>query len=361
ASGEGEPLGALALLRADGGKPLRPVAHDGRDIGEGLHVVDERGTLPQAGFGREGWTRARRAALAFGPGNQRRHLPGDESAGAEPYIDVEAEARAGDAVAQQAHALGLLDGRLEMLDGQRVLGAHVDVALLRAHGVAGDGHAFEHAVGVALQNGAIHESAGVAFIGIADDVLLLFASLGHGAPLQAGGVPRAAAAAQSAALHLVDDFERRHLRNGGHQGDVAIVRNVVFDALGIDLAGVFQHDPLLTLEEGHVGGAGVQAAGGGVAASIEGPNDLRGVLRGDVGEHLVLGLHRDQGTGAAQSHAADALDQDFVLHAGFGDFLFERVTHVIGAARETAGGDADADVVLELLLRVVFGFGDFAW
>jgi hypothetical protein len=33
---------------------------------------------------------------------------------------------------------------------------------------------------------------------------------------------------------------------------------------------------------------------------------------------------------------------------------------VIGAAGETAGGDADADVVLELFLGDALGFGDFA-
>src|ERR1039458_9063445 len=86
-----------------------------------------------SGCGREGGTRARRAALAFDARDQRRLLAADEGARAQPYVDVEAEAGAGDAVAQQAHALGLLDGRLEVLDGQRVLGAHVDVALLCAH------------------------------------------------------------------------------------------------------------------------------------------------------------------------------------------------------------------------------------
>ena len=198
-AGQREHLGALALLRADGGEPLRAVAHDGRDIGEGLHVVDQRGTLPQPRFRREGRPRARRAALAFDAGDQRRLLAADEGARAQPYVDVETEARAADAVAQQAQALGLLDGRLEVLHGQRILGAHVDEALLRAHRVGRDRHAFQHAVRIALQHGAIHERAGVAFVGVADHVLLLLAGLGDGAPLQARGIARAAAPAQAAA------------------------------------------------------------------------------------------------------------------------------------------------------------------
>ncbi len=40
----------------------------------------------------------------------------------------------------------------EALDGQRILGADVDVALVGADGVGGDGHAFEHAVRIAFED-----------------------------------------------------------------------------------------------------------------------------------------------------------------------------------------------------------------
>ena len=78
-----------------------------------------------------------------------------------------------------------LMARLQALDGQRIFGAHVDEALLRADRVGGDRHAFEHAVRIALQHAAVHEGARVAFVGVADDVLLLLAGLGDRAPLQA--------------------------------------------------------------------------------------------------------------------------------------------------------------------------------
>ena len=62
---------------------------------------------------------------------------------------------------------------LQPLDGQRILGAHVDVALLRAHGVGRDRHALQHAVRIAFEHAAIHERAGIAFVRVADHVLLL--------------------------------------------------------------------------------------------------------------------------------------------------------------------------------------------
>ena len=60
--------------------------------------------------------------------------------------------RAQDVVAEQAVLAGLVDGVLQALDGQRVLGAHVDVALVGADGVGADDHALDHAVRVALEH-----------------------------------------------------------------------------------------------------------------------------------------------------------------------------------------------------------------
>ena len=92
---------------------------------------------------------------------------------------------------------------LQALDGQRVFAAHVNVALLRADGVAGDRHAFEHAVRVAFEHAAIHERAGIAFVRVADHVLGGRDLLRHQLPLQTGGIARAAAPAQSARLDLL--------------------------------------------------------------------------------------------------------------------------------------------------------------
>ena len=85
-------------------------------------------------------------------------------------------------------AVGLRPGRWpsEPLDGQRILGADVDVGLRGADGVGGDDHAFEQPVRVALDHGAVHERAGVAFVGVADQVLLVARRLAGELPLLAG-------------------------------------------------------------------------------------------------------------------------------------------------------------------------------
>ena len=102
------------------------------------------------------------------------------------------------------------NGALQAFGGNRVLAAHVDEALVGADGVAGDGHAFEHAVRIGFHQRAVHVGARVAFVAVGDDVLALAGRLAHQVPLQAGGEAGAAAATQAALADLLADILRRH-------------------------------------------------------------------------------------------------------------------------------------------------------
>ena len=52
-AGQGEDLGPLALRGADRREPVAALADDRRDVGERLDVVDQRRTVPEAGFRRD--------------------------------------------------------------------------------------------------------------------------------------------------------------------------------------------------------------------------------------------------------------------------------------------------------------------
>ena len=64
--------------------------------------------------------------------------------------------------------------------GMRILAAQIDVAARRADRETGNRHALDQAERIAFHQHAIGKCAGVAFIGIADDVLLR--TLGARAP-----------------------------------------------------------------------------------------------------------------------------------------------------------------------------------
>ena len=125
----------------------------------------------------------------------------------------------------------------------------------RADGIRGQHHAFDHAMRIGFQHGAIHERAGIAFVAVADDEFLAAGHLGHGRPLESRRVTATTASPQAADVHLAQHFGRRHLGQRGDQRPIAVGRNVLLDLLGIDDARILQHDLLLAGEERHVGRA----------------------------------------------------------------------------------------------------------
>src|SRR3954454_20096699 len=249
AAGQREHFRPFALRRPDGGEPAGAVAHDRRNVGERLDVVNEGRAAPKAFLRRVRRGGAERAAPALDRRDERGLLSANERAGAEADVDVEAETRAADRGAEQARAFRLADGRFQVLDRERILGADVDEATLRADGECRDRHPFEDAVRVAFEDRAVHERSRVALVRVADDVFLLLGGLGDGRPFQPGRIAGAAASAQAAGDDLLYDFLRTALGDRRHQRAIPVVRNIVLDALGVDDAGVFKHDLLLAGEE----------------------------------------------------------------------------------------------------------------
>ena len=101
-----------------------------------------------------------------------------------------------------------------------------------------------------LHQRTVHERAGVALVGVADQNLLVRLLGGEKAPLVAGREAAASAAAQPGALHFVHHF------GGGHrerllQPPVAAVGDVVLVTGRVDPSGERQHlDQLLRLAGG---------------------------------------------------------------------------------------------------------------
>ena len=70
--------------------------------------------------------------------------------------------------------------------------------------ICADDHAFQQGVRIAFDFVAVHVRAGIAFVRIADDVLLFGDGLAQELPLEPGEKTRAAAAAQLGGLDLLD-------------------------------------------------------------------------------------------------------------------------------------------------------------
>ena len=124
----------LLRLRADAGEPLAAVADDRRDVGEGLDVVDQRRLAPQAAD--------RPDTADAGVGVPRRPSIEAISAVSSPQTNAPAPSRISTSklkgvlqivVAEQAAPPRLANGRGQPRNRERILRAHVDEALARAH------------------------------------------------------------------------------------------------------------------------------------------------------------------------------------------------------------------------------------
>ena len=167
---EREDLGALAAAGADAREPVRAPVDDQGHGRPGLDVVEVGRPLVQAAVGGVHVLGPGAAHPALDGGHQRRGFSAHEGARAAHHLDREGVAAAEDVLAEQAVLLRLPQCGLHVLHGQRVLGAHVEVPVVAADGPAADDHALDHRVRVGLEHGPVHVRAGVALVGVADDV-----------------------------------------------------------------------------------------------------------------------------------------------------------------------------------------------
>src|ERR1035438_5485090 len=236
-SGQCKDLRSPAGWGAAGGEGFGAVADNPRHTGERFDVVDDGRLAAEALFDRVGRPQPRHPALAFERLDQRGLLAADECAGAFAHfqvqrIEVSAGARLDDCGAHMAHR-------------QRVFGADIQVALGGSDGVRRNGKAFQNAMRVGLEHGAVHECAGVAFVAVADDVFDGVRLRATERPFAGGRETRSAAPAQAGIGDGGDYLFGGQLLTAAFEGAVAVARQVVVDVERIDFAAVLQHDPFL--------------------------------------------------------------------------------------------------------------------
>ena len=190
--------------------------------------------------------------MPFQGGDQRGFFAADKRASPFDDLDVEFEPAAQNVFAKQAVFAGLFDGTVQVMHGQRVLGADINDALGGTHDVAADDHAFEQGVRIAFNLIAVHVGAGVAFVRVADDVLLVGLCLGEELPLVSREISGATATAQLRSLDLLNDVLGAAVDQDFVKSLITTDGDVFFDVIGIDEAAVAQNDFFLSLEEGDV-------------------------------------------------------------------------------------------------------------
>ena len=355
---EGEDLRAFGAFGADGIEGGSAFADDERNLREGFDVVDAGRLAPKTFDGREGRTGTRHAALTLDGVKQGGLFAADERAGAKTEMGAEGEVGAKDVVAEQASGLHVLDRVLKPFDGDRVFGTDVEVTFGRAEGIASEHHTLDDFKGVAFEDGAVHERAGVAFVAVADDVFLIGLDVSGELPLTAGGESTAATSADAGGEDLVDDFLRGHRGEGLLQGLEAVVAEGFLELVGVDEGAAVEGDADLFLVEGDVILTGDLLVGDRVDIEEVFANltadevlfhDFGHVFDLDAPIEGVFGEDFDEGPLGAEAEATDVVDGDPVLEAFFLDEANEFFLNGYGIVGDTAGTAADDDGPLATL------------
>ena len=189
---EADELGARRGARAERLVGLGAVQGDEGDVAERLDVVDDGRLAVVAALGRERRARRDRAAEALQRRQQRGLLADHVRAGALHDLDLE--------VAELA--AGALDRLAQGRRRERVLRAHQHVAVAGADGVAGERHALEQQLRVALHQQLVDVRARVALVAVDDDRPVRVGGARGELPLGAGREAGAAAAAHVGLLDL---------------------------------------------------------------------------------------------------------------------------------------------------------------
>jgi len=129
----------------------------------------------------------------------------------------------------------------------RVLGADIDVAFGRAYRDACDGHAFDQEEGIAFHQHPVGERAAVAFVGVADDVLLIGLDAGGRAPFDPGGKACPSAPTQARGEHFLNRRLRAQ-RQRALQASKAAMVAIFVERQRVRQSASSEYEPLLFCE-----------------------------------------------------------------------------------------------------------------
>ena len=209
------------------------IVHDGR-----LHVEAEHGWKIR-------WLDAGVGAFAFEGFQKAGFLAANVGAGTLMDIDVEVEAGAEDVFSEKTFSAGFFDGVPNDLGRFGEFAADVDVGEVDIGREGGNGKAFDELVRVLVEDVTVLEGAGLGFVAVDNDVVVLAIVVFDEAPLGTGGEARSASTAQVGGFDHVDDLAGFH-GDGFFQGLVAAMGEVGLNVRSVaGFADVSENDAAL--------------------------------------------------------------------------------------------------------------------
>src|SRR5437016_348912 len=187
-------------------EPVNPASENLRNVDEGFNVVDDRGLLPETDLPRKRRLVARLGAMAFNGLDERAFLTAYVAAGADKNFEIIIDVAAQDFFSEEASAVAAANLLAKDFFLEMIFVADIENAALRAGHQAGDDHAFDEEMRQVSHDEAVLDRAGLAFIGVADNVFHGIGLFANKIPLHAGGKSGPAHAFQFRGFELCEDI-----------------------------------------------------------------------------------------------------------------------------------------------------------
>ena len=200
---------------------------------------------------------------------------------------------------------------------------------------------------IAFEDGSVHKSARVAFVGVAADILDVAFGLLCKLPLKTGRESSAAASAQSGFLDYVNDVITRKFGKALCKSLITVERDILVDVFGIDNAAVAKGDTLLLFVEIYlvertnlvtfVNAALIEQIPDDAALEKMLVNDALNIIDLYVAVEGSLGVYDYDRTCFAKTEAARVDNAHFLFKTGFSDLFVEFFDYVPRAGRRASG------------------------
>ena len=234
---------------------------------ECFDVVDGGGFVFEAVGNGEGRLVARERMFPFEGVEEGSFLTTDVGSGAATDVEVEGKAAVLNIVSEESGFQDFGKAALEEGVGFGVFIAEVDEAARCSGGKASDDHAFDEGIRIVVHEGAVFETTGFTFIGVADDGFRVTVALGDGVPFDSSGEARSASSGQSGGGDCLDDALGSGATESFGEGGKAAVGLVSFEGVVSFLTDVGKEALFVYagIGSGKRGGSGFEIVGGGAS------------------------------------------------------------------------------------------------
>src|SRR6266850_436453 len=225
-----QTVGAAGALR---GEPIHALRENLRHVDESLDVIEHRGLLPETGLHGKRRLVARFSAMTLNRFEQCGFFAADVAARADKNFEIEIKLAPEDLFSEEACASAAANLLAKDFFLEMILVPNVENAALRAGNNTGDQHAFDEEMRQMCHDEAVFDRAGLAFIGVADDILDGAAFLADEIPLHARGKSGAAHAAEFRSFELSEDIVEGPGLN-------ELARDAIFFGIAVRIGFAFQ-------------------------------------------------------------------------------------------------------------------------